>query len=311
VQAVTTIHRYRKLSHKIRLNQALVLTFTSFLEKSQSLQINKVMMQINGPATIFIPSRHRSAIRSSYLADCRQIIKKAFSADIGTERGVLDRVLARLRKIPLSNWPVGLLGTHPGTVLLLRTAADAEVDPSAVYELAYSVATTLAKILTAFSDNEIAVNEQMYVWLPRPFVRVAVSIDANGRVRTVPTGDFSQFLRDLELVDDVRRFRQCPLCPRYFFAERSDQTACSRSHAKTLSMQKWATGPRQGLRAAAQDPPLGTRTTSCSKTSQAFATSKTAEAPGTKRRGKWRKRENADKMRVASITGQTAGGKRV
>jgi hypothetical protein len=156
--------------------------------------------------------------------------------------GVLDRVLARLRKIPLSNWPAGLLGTHPGTVLMMRTAADAEVDPSAVYELAYSVATTIAKILTAFSDNELAVNEQMYVWLPRPFVRVAVSIDANGRVRTVPTSDFSQFLHDFELVDDVRRFRQCPLCPRFFFAERSDQTACSRSHAKTLSMQKWRQG---------------------------------------------------------------------
>jgi hypothetical protein len=180
------------------------------------------------------------------------------------ERDLLERVVSRLRRIPLRNWPTGLLkgyrtgqpgmakfvnalraqgvGGGVGTVLLLKTEADAEVDPRAVYELAYSVSTALAKILFAFSDQSLARSGQMIVLLPRPSVGEAVLLEASGRMRSLPRGDYAQFLGDLELVDDVRRIRRCPICPRFFFAERSDQTACSRSHAKTLSMQKWRRG---------------------------------------------------------------------
>ncbi len=133
------------------------------------------------------------------------------------------------------------LAPATGTFLLLNTAADAEIDPKAVYELAYSVTTALAKILSAFSEQAFAQKETI-AWLPRPFGAEAVLLEASGRLRTLPRGDYTQFLRDLELVDDVRRIRRCPICPRFFFAERSDQTACSRSHAKTLSMQKWRRG---------------------------------------------------------------------
>jgi len=158
------------------------------------------------------------------------------------ELDLLDRVTGRLRKIPLSNWPMGLLGRFPGTTLLTRTEADVEVDPKVVYELAYSVATALAKVLSGFSDPDLARKGQILAMLPRRFAGDAVLLEASGRVRILPVGDYARFLDDLALIEDVRRIRRCQICPRFFFADRTDQTTCSRSHAKTLSMQKWRDG---------------------------------------------------------------------
>jgi hypothetical protein len=160
------------------------------------------------------------------------------------ERALLDRVVGRLRQIPLRNWPPGLLGRNPGSTMSLRTEADAEIDTAAVYDLVYSITTALVKILAGFSDPDLAQNGHTIAWLPHSFVGQAVLLEASGRMQTLPRGDYAQFLNDLELLDDARRIRRCQVCPRFFFADRRDHSACSPTHAHTLSMRKWRDSPQ-------------------------------------------------------------------
>jgi len=160
------------------------------------------------------------------------------------DNDLLDRVVGRLRQIPLGNWPPGLLGRNPGSTMALRMEADAEVDPVAVYDLVYSVTTALAKILAGFSDPDLAQDGHTIAWLPHSFVGQAVLLEASGRMQTLPRGDYAQFLNHLELLDDVRRIRRCQVCPRFFLADRRDQSACSPTHAHTLSMRKWRDSPQ-------------------------------------------------------------------
>jgi hypothetical protein len=162
---------------------------------------------------------------------------------VHAEQALLDRVAGRLRQIPLRNWPPILLGRNPGTALM-RTEADAKVDPVAFYDLVYSVATALTKILAGFSDPDLARNNHTIAWLPHSFVGQAVMLEASGRMHTLPPGAYGQFISDLELLDDVRRIRRCQTCPRFFFADRRDQSACSPTHAHTLSMRKWRDSPQ-------------------------------------------------------------------
>ncbi len=160
------------------------------------------------------------------------------------DNDLLDRVVGRLRQIPLGNWPPGLLGRNPGSTMALRMEADAEVDPVAVYDLVYSITTALVKILAGFSDPDLARDGHTIAWLPHSFVGQAVLLEASGRMQTLPRGDYAQFLNDLELLDDARRIRRCQICPRFFLAERRDQSACSPTHAHTLSMRKWRDSPQ-------------------------------------------------------------------
>jgi hypothetical protein len=161
---------------------------------------------------------------------------------------IRERVASRFgrEKIPTEAWPLSdpglrtepLLLRNPGTRMVLELGPD----PCVGYDFAYSVAAVLGEIVDSFSKSagKLAKDGAIYVHLPRRFLREMAAIEASGRLR-ITDDQFSQFLRELQSVD-VRRIRRCEVCPRFFFAARGDQTACSKSHAKTLAMRKWRAG---------------------------------------------------------------------
>lgn len=159
---------------------------------------------------------------------------------------IRKRVASRFatENIPSDAWPIfdpgfreGLRLKGPGTALLTWP------DPSVAYDFCYSVAAVLSEITEAFSKNaeKLASGNCIYVHLPRRFVRQIVTIEADGQMQTSAHDQFSEFLRELEVID-VRKIRRCAACPRFFFAARSDQEACSRAHGRTLAMRKWRAG---------------------------------------------------------------------